>query len=54
MQSHGVGNLANHVTIDKIVLIFGHGSAKCRETIHIEGSGAAQKVEPHDLVSGHV
>ena len=30
MQSHGAGNLANHVTIDKIV--FGRGSAKCRET----------------------
>ena len=30
MQSHGAGNLANHVTIDKVV--FGHGSAKCRET----------------------
>lgn len=30
MPSHGAGSLANHVTIDEIV--FGHGSAKGRET----------------------
>ena len=41
MQSHGSGNLANHVTIDKIV--FGRGSAKCRETNTQKAVGLLRK-----------
>jgi len=41
MQSHGAGNLANHVTIDKIVS--GRGSAKCKETNTQKAVGLLRK-----------
>lgn len=52
MPSHGAGSLANHVTIDEIV--FGHGSAKGRETNTQKAVGLLKKMETADLVSGYV
>ena len=49
-QGHGMGNWTNDAAVAEVV--FGCASAKCRGAV--EGSGAAQRVEPHDLVSGHV